>query len=390
MLNNYFSEIILGLQDAIIKKVEENEKGVTITIRIKRKSHKCPICGSQTDRIHDYRKQELKDLPLFGKPYKIILEKRRYACSCGKHFTEKVPFLPRYHRMTKRLICHVIDSLSDVRSFKSVANEHNISVSTVIRIFDHITFKTPDMPRVIAIDEFKGNTGGEKYNCILTDPCEHKVIDILPKRYASYLSTYFRSKKDRENVEVFISDMWKPYADTASVYFKNAKQVVDKYHWIRQVIWAFERVRKDVQKQFQKDYRTYFKHSKTLLTKRYDFLEDHQKQQVMVMLSVSPTLYSAHFMKEQFLKILDCKDRVSAKSALYDWIDNALDSTIPAFAACAKTMLAWRTGILNSFDTTYTNGYTEGCNNKIKVLKRNAYGYRNFTRFRKRILHIFA
>lgn len=390
MLDNYFSEIMLGLQDAIVKNVEESEKGVTITIRIKRKAHTCPVCGSQTDRIHDYRKQELKDLPLFGKPYKIILEKRRYACSCGKHFMENVPFLPRYHRMTHRLICHVIDSLTDTRSFKSVAKELNISVSTVIRIFDHITFNTPDMPKVIAIDEFKGNTGGEKYNCIITDPCEHKVIDILPKRHASYLSTYFRSKEDRENVEVFISDMWKPYADTASVYFKNAKPVVDKYHWIRQAIYAFERVRKDVQKQFQKEYRAYFKRSKALLTKRYDFLEEHQKQQVMVMLSVSPTLYSAHFMKEEFLKILDCKDRAAAKIELHEWINNALDSGIPAFVACAKTMYTWITGILNSFDTTYTNGYTEGCNNKIKVLKRNAYGYRNFTRFRKRILHMFA
>ena len=112
--------------------------------------------------------------------------------------------------------------------------------------------------------------------------------------------------------------MWKPYSDTASVYLKNAKQVVDKYHWIRQVIWTFERVRKDTQKQFQKDFRIYFKHLKSLLAKRYDFLEEHQKQQVMVMLSVSPTLYSAHFLKERFLKILDSKDRDSAKKALFD------------------------------------------------------------------------
>lgn len=390
MLNNYFSEKMLGLQDAIIKKVEENNDRITITIRMQRKVHKCPECGNETDHIHDYRKQELKDLSLFGKQCRIILEKRRYRCSCNKRFIEKITFLPRYHRMTNRLICHVMDSLSGVKSFTDVAKEHNISVSTVIRIFDYISFKTPTLPKVIAIDEFKGNTGGEKYNCIITDPCNHKVIDILPKRYASYLSTYFRNKKGRENVTFFISDMWKPYADTASVYFKNAKQVVDKYHWIRQVIWAFERVRKDVQKQFPKDYRIYFKHSKALLTKRYEFLEEHQKQQVMVMLSVSPTLYSAHFLKERFLQILDCKNRDTAKKTLLDWIDSAHDSGIPSFVSCAKTMRSWITGILNSFDTQYTNGFTEGCNNKIKVLKRNAYGYRNFQRFRKRILFMFS
>ena len=57
---------------------------------------------------------------------------------------------------------------------------------------------------------------------------------------------------------------------------------------------------------------------------------------------------------------------------------------------CCGTMRNWYTGIINSFSTTITNGFTEGCNNKIKVLKRNAYGYQNFKRFRNRILHIFS
>ena len=227
---------MLGLQDAIVKNVEKTDKGVLIHIRMQRKTHKCPVCGNKTDHVHDYRKQKLKDLPLFGKQYNIILEKRWYSCSCGKRFIENVPFLPKYYRMTSRLICYVIDSLSGVKSFSEAAKETNLSVSTVIRIFDHVTFKTPVLPEIIAIDEFKGNTGGEKYNCILTEPCSHRVIDILPKRYSSYLSTYFKNNASRENVKMFISDMWKPYSDTASVYLKNAKQVVDKYHWIRQVI----------------------------------------------------------------------------------------------------------------------------------------------------------
>ena len=64
-----------------------------------------------------------------------------------------------------------------------------------------------------------------------------------------------------------------------------------------------------------------------------------------------------------------------------DWINWAYNCDIPQFVKCAKTMMNWLTGILNSFTTTITNGFTEGCNNKIKVLKRNAYGFRNFKRF---------
>lgn len=73
-----------------------------------------------------------------------------------------------------------------------------------------------------------------------------------------------------------------------------------------------------------------------------------------------------------------------------DWIQSAFNCGIPQFERCAKTMSNWITGILNSFSSKITNGFTEGCNNKIKVLKRNAYGYRNFKRFRNRILHIFS
>ncbi|MEG0877462.1 MAG: transposase, partial [Oscillospiraceae bacterium] len=60
------------------------------------------------------------------------------------------------------------------------------------------------------------------------------------------------------------------------------------------------------------------------------------------------------------------------------------------FKRCADTYIRWSKGILNTFDVPFSNGFTEGCNNKIKVLKRNAYGYRNFNRFRNRILHMFA
>lgn len=70
-------------------------------------------------------------------------------------------------------------------------------------------------------------------------------------------------------------------------------------------------------------------------------------------------------------------------------IGDSQSSRIKKFFDCAKTIINWSIGTLNSFDCPYTNGFTEGCNNKIKVLKRNAYGYRNFNRFRNRILHVF-
>lgn len=392
MLVSNCIEKLTGLQGVEIKNIENIDNEIHIFCQLKRKPHKCPCCNAYTDTVHDYREQVIKDISVFGKNCFIHLKKRRYRCSCGKRFSENNSFLPRYHRMTNRLSAYVIDRLRNEYSFSSVAREVNLSVSTVIRIFDFVSYSPKNLPVALSIDEFKGNTNSEKYQCILTDPVNKVVLDILPKRYESYLTDYFNSfsKDQRNKVKYFVSDMWKPYSNISSVWFKNAIQIVDKYHWIRQVIWAFEAVRKQEQKNFNNSYRRYFKNSRRLLIKRFDYLSDEQKQQVNIMLYASPALSTAHFYKEDFLKILDCKDRNSAKKAMSDWINSALNCGLPQFEKCANTMLNWLSGILNSFSTTITNGFTEGCNNKIKVLKRNAYGYRNFKRFRNRILHIFS
>ena len=294
--------------------------------------------------------------------------------------------------MTNRLAAFVIDKLSDERSFTSVARETNLSVTTVIRIFDLVNYPKPKLPNALSIDEFKGNTWGEKYQCILTDPVNKVVLDILPERYSYYLTGYFKgfSREERNKVTYFVSDMWRTYSDTASVWFKNATQIVDKYHWIRQAIWAFENVRKEEQKKLSPQLRKYFKRSKSLLIKRFDKLKDEDKQAVNVMLYYSVNISRAYWYKEQFLKMLSCNDANSARKAMCEWIESTENCGIPQFEKCADTMRNWYRGIVNSFDTTITNGFTDGCNNKNKVLKRNAYGYKNFRRFRNRILHMFS
>ena len=393
MLYTHFTQEVLGLQGIIITKVESNEKELTIYAELERKQHNCISCGTATDTIHDYRKQIIRDIPAFGKLVSIVLRKRRYRCPhCGKRFLESNSFLPKYHRMTNRLSAYVINKLTDERSFTSVSREVNLSVTTVIRIFDKVSYPKAKLPAVLSIDEFKGNTREDKYQCILTDPVNKVVLDILPKRYDSYLTNYFKQfpKEERDKVECFVSDMWKTYSKASDTWFVNATQIVDKYHWIRQAIWSFERIRKEEQKKLEPKLRKYFKRSRSLLIKRYDSLKDEEKQQVNVMLYYSVNISRAHWYKEAFLKILDSKDPFKAKSALIEWIQNAECCGLEPFEKCARTMQNWYSGIINSLSYPITNGFTEGCNNKIKVLKRNAYGYKNFKRFRNRILHIFS
>lgn len=206
-------------------------------------------------------------------------------------------------------------------------------------------------PKYLSIDEFKGNTWGEKYQCILTDPENKIVLDILPERYKPYLTTYFCKypKEEREKVKYFVSDMWRTYYDTAGIWFKKAIRIVDKYHWIRQVIWAFEIVRKEEQKKFSKTHRRYFKNSKKLLLKRFNKSEN--EQQVLVMSETSANLSRSHRYKEKSLEILDCNDRETAKEKMQEWIYNASNCGIPQFEKCADSMQNRLTGILNSFSS---------------------------------------
>ena len=120
------------------------------------------------------------------------------------------------------------------------------------------------------------------------------------------------------------------------------------------------------------------------------WLKNENKQAVNVMLYYSVDISRSHWYKEQFLKILSNQDPEKAKRTMIEWIESAENCGIPQFEKCADTMRNWYKGIVNSFSTSITNGFTEGCNNKIKVLKRNAYGYQNIKHFRKRILHIFS
>ena len=393
MLYNYSTTNLTGLQDLIIKNVDTLGDSLLISAEIKKKPHKCPCCNEITDKVHDYRTQIIKDIPAFGKHVLISLRKRRYVCKhCKKRFYEDIHFLPRYHRMTNRLSAWVIHLLEDVRSFSSVAREVNLSVSTVIRIFDIVGYPSPQvLPEVLAIDEFKGNTGNEKYQCILTNPKTGTVIDILPNRSTEYLIKYFKQwdSDKRKNIKYFVSDMWQPYTDLAAALFKNSTSIIDKYHFIRQIIWAFEAVRKSEQKKHGRKNRLCFKNSKRILTKRAEKLKNYQKERVNAILYLSDNLRVAYELKEMFYRVVDTKDRKQARDLMSDWIYAAQSSGLNEYVKCANTMINWQTGILNSFDVPYTNGFTEGCNNKIKVLKRNAYGYRNFRRFRNRILHIF-
>ena len=392
MYPNYIKNL-LQVEEVIIKKVSLGLFNTTfVMLETKPKAHNCPKCGNSTSRVHDYRLQRIKHIPFGINSSILILRKRRYACLCGKRFYENYPWLPRYQRMTKQLIMYICHQLRETVSYTHVAKQANVSIPTVIRTFNRISYPKPTkMPKVLCIDEFRGNAETGKFQCILVNGArkhEH-VIDILPDRTQSHLSEYFLDipRHERLKTKFFITDMWEPYRDIAKTFFPNAKIIVDKYHFVRQISWAIDRIRRRLQKTMPVKLRKYYKNSKRLILKPYDRLDHEQKERCDLMLLYNDDLRKAHFLKEWFYKICKEKRYSIIRSEFTNWIKNAESSGIKDFEDVANTYRRWYKEILNAFKYKYTNGPTEGYNNKIKVLKRVSYGIKNFSRFRNRILH---
>ena len=388
MLPNYIKDL-LNLEDVIITKIVHADKAVKFFLDTKPKPHICPNCGNSTTKIHDYRWQTIKDLPFQLKDCYLVLHKRRYACSCGKKFYESYEFLPKYLHRTKRLTWKIADLLRETTSLKSVAKTSNVSVATVCRILDSIHYSCPPFKEAVSIDEFKGNARTGKYQCILVNPKNHSIMDILPDRTQSHLTDYFRQidRSQRLRVKYFVCDMWQPYVDLAHTFFPNAKVCIDKYHFIRQITWAMENVRKRLQKTMTITMRKYYKRSHKLLLTRYHKLKEENKKVCDLILLYNDDLRLAHWLKERFYDLCQDTKYSRQRNDFYDWIKIAESSGLKEFEKCANTYRRWAKEILNAFKYGITNGTTEGFNNKIKVLKRISYGIRSFERFRTRILH---
>ena len=150
--------------------------------------------------------------------------------------------------------------------------------------------------------------------------------------------------------------------------------------------WAVENVRQRIQKQMHPEKRKYFKRSRRLLLTHQQKLNEESLNALEVMLQQSQELAIAYHLKELFYKFTASKNKQEAGKHLHNFIIATEASGLKEFDACLTMLRNWAPYILNAYDCSFTNGFTEGTNNSIKVIKRNAFGYRNFQNFRNRIL----
>lgn len=393
MLQDNYTQDLPLFKGVSVKYFRENEESGNLEafIEMPVKEHRCPHCGHITTYVKDYRLQTVKDLTVAGNPLIVTVRKRRYICKeCNSTFTENNPYIKRYCHFPQRFYFESIKETLTLQSFTSIARKVGVSVSSIIRWFDNINYPKAELPSCIAIDEFKGNADGEKFQCNLSDPVKHKIIDILPNRDSEDLCKHFLeyTYEERAKVKKVVMDLSTLFRSVAKKLFPEAKIIADKFHVIRVVINSLENVRKRIQKEFHDAKRKWFKRSRQLLLKPEYKLTDEGKIELNRMLNSSSELEKAWILKERFYEIFRKDTRTEAKKELRDWLLLANQLSIPEFQHCITTFTNWSTEIANIVGENISNGFIEGSNNKIKVLKRISFGVQNFRRFRNRILNL--
>src|SRR5699024_4038565 len=364
-------------------------------LEVERKSHHCPSCHTCTNRIHDYRTQKVQHTNIFSRESILFYRKRRYVCGyCKKRFHEKNELVDRYQRQLKEFKQSIALELIHGKSFKDVSARFHTSPSTVIRRFYTITadmlHEPKQVPRVIAIDEYKGDAGGEKYQTIIADPINRKPLDILPDRRKLTVQQYLQ--KYGRNVDMVVMDMSPSFKAAVCQALDSPIIIANRFRFCRYIYWALDRARINVLKEFHDYDRKKCKRMRHVFHKPFEELSDKQHWYLKRYLRMSDYLKRAYKLKEAYRcwfeesKALGDTDLYGIKQRLYQYYELVNDSGIKEFQKAIETFKNWQKEILSSFAFDLHNGYIEGINNQTKVIKRNAFGFRRFDRFRLRVL----
>jgi transposase len=389
-----FNMIIPGLKETVVTKVEESGEYVHIFVEMERSVHRCPGCGQRTSKIHDYRIQKIHHLKWFERKTQLFYRRRRYSCKCGKRFSERNTLVNRYQRTSIEWNQAIAVRAIKGKTFKETGENYGTSSSTIVRRFDQMAksaiHPVTELPTVIAIDEYKGDTREGKYQLIIADGETRKPIDILPNRHKKTIKHYLQ--KHGSQVQMVIMDMSHSFKAAVQSALGRPVIIADRFHFCRYIYWALDGVRRRAQQSFHDYDRKKCKRMKYVFHKAQEKLKEEEKWHLERYLSMSPELRKAYELKETYqvwfsnAKEKGSKQISEVKEELIEFYKKVESSGINEMKSAIKTLQNWQTEILNSFVYGYSNGFLEGINNSTKVLKRNAFGYRSFERFRAKIL----
>lgn len=352
-------------------------------------SRMCPHCGRSHGTVaHARRTLVIRDIPAYGKAVVVHLDVPRLKCRpCNQTFTASVPEVDTTREMTERLATW-IGRQSIEYPYSEIAKQVRIDEKTVRNIFDEYVAELAkthqrETPIWLGIDEIKL----KRFRAIFTNLHGRSLLEMLPDRYVSTVTTFLASMPDKNRISHVAIDMWSGYRKAVQVALPNAKIVVDKFHVLMKANVAFEAVRRKIARESDNGAGLGLKRAHKLFEKRAKDLKPDQYLTVSGWLNNFPILAAAYDLKERLYGIYDATTPDEAWGEYLHW-----ESTIPKelakpFRVVKTAFRNWRPYILNYFDDQrVTNAFTESFNAKVRAVYRNGRGY-SFERLRAKVLY---
>lgn len=391
-------EQILNLPDMKVLDFQELEgEEIIITIEKSVNYSTCPWCGQMTHSIHQNHWRIIHDLPWNKKPVLLKINRRQFKChKCKKVFSEQLDFVDKSKGYTKRLATDIVQQVLN-SNIRSVAQRNGLSDEEVESMLkkqvSHILNINLSQVKKLGIDEIALVKGKGNYLAILVDLDTHKPIEIVQSRRIEDIREVLVSwgVEILNQIEEVSIDLWLPYKNLVEELMPNANITADRFHVMKQVNDELDTMRKaekkaaislDNKSEKERILEALNK-SKYAIIKNEDSLNEKQREKLKSVQEVSPNLAKMHSLKEQFRDIFETtKSWGDSIIKLLDWMYDALSY----FPKSIGTIVRWFGEIVGYFDGRTTSGAVEGINNKLKLIKRLGYGFRNFTNFRLRSL----
>jgi transposase len=342
----------------------------------------CHDCRSRPTTVHSRgHVRMIRDLNLAGAEVMLQVAYRKVWCPrCGGVRVEKLDFADTGQRVTHRLARYVHD-LCALLTVKDVAEHLNLDPKTVKEIdkayLEQVFGQDQyDGLRVLMIDEIALHKG-HRYMTVVADYFTGRVIWMGKNRDKNTLDGFFKNmtKDQRRSIEAVTMDMWEPFINRVHHYLPWAKIVFDFFHVVQGFGRVIDEVRRSEYARAKADHRQVIKGSRYLLLKNEENLTADQRQKLNALLEVNRTLATVYILKDQLKMVFYTSDRDVAKKTLDDWCAMAEQIRHPAVRAFVKRLRFFEYGILNHVDYPIDTSRLEGINNKIKVIKRKAYGF---------------
>ncbi|WP_409350136.1 ISL3 family transposase [Streptococcus pneumoniae] len=365
----------------------------------------CPECGNQLKKYDFQKPSKIPYLETTGIPTRILLRKRRFKCyHCSKMMVAETSIVKKNHQIPRITNQKIAQKLIEKISMTDIAHQLAISTSTVIRKLNdsHFEHDFSRLPEIMSwdVETVRGVTvsiGRLEMSFIAQDFNNLNIITVLEGRTQAVIRDHFL-KYDRAvrcRVKIITMDMFSPYYDLARQLFPCAKIVLDRFHIVQHLSRAMSRVRVQIMNQFHRKSHEYkaIKHYWKLIQQDSRKLSDKRfyrptfrmhltnKEILNKLLSYSEDL-KHHYQLYQLL-LFHFQNKEPEK--FFGLIEDNLKQVHPIFQTVFKTFLKDKEKIINALQLHYSNAKLEATNNLIKLIKRNAFGFRNFENFKKRI-----